>query len=251
MKKLAYASMRLIACLLPGYISVDPTYGQKKPDFDEIVLKFIEKIEADSQYVGDNYIHQELEVDEELKNGVVFKVEQKLYQVEKRSGDLFKKLMARNDIRVTNSEFHQKKEIVSVGAKLLGRFEFHFERAETIYGEKCWVFSFKPKNDLPERTRADKMLNRLTGEAWIARETLNFKKLTAHLLSAVEYEEIGSGIKLQRASCLIAAKAIDGHFIIDYAQIEYAASGRLLFIPVVSKHVVKKIYYKSYERRVK
>ncbi len=251
MKKPGHTGTRLVACLLSGYVFIGPIYGQNKPNFSEIVSKLIQKIEADSQYVGNNYSHQELEIDEEIKNGVVSDIQQKLYQVEKRGGSLFKKLLVKNDIPVTNSEFQKKNEIVSVGAKLLGRFEFLFERAEVMGSEKCWVFSFKPKNNLPERTREDRALNQLTGQVWIVQETLSFKKLVAHLLSEIKYEvtEIGSGGKLHRADCLIIAKAIDGRFAVDYVQIEYVASGRVLFIPLVNKHIVTKIQYKNYERR--
>lgn len=251
MKKPGHTGISLVACLLSGYIFVDPIHGQRKLNFDEIVTKFITKGEADSLYVGNNYSHQELEINEELKNGVLSSVEQKLYQVEKRNGALVSKLIADNNAPVTDSEFKQKKEIVTIGAKLLERFEFHFERNETLAGERCWVFSFRPKKNLPERTREDRALNQLAGEIWIARETLNFKKLTAKLLSDVKYEEIGSGGRLHQINCLVTAKTIDGRFAVDYAQIEYVASARFFFITVFRKHVIKKIYYKNYERRTK
>jgi len=253
MKKPRQAHIRLTVCLLSGCILTDPTYGQKKPNFDEIVTKFIQKVEDDSQYMGNNYSHQEFEIDEEIKNGIVSDVQRKLFQVEKRGNDLYKKLLARNEIPVTDTEFQKKKEIVSVGAKLLGRFEFHYERTEIIGGEKCWVFSFKPRGNLPEKTREDRALNQLAGEAWIVQETLSFRKLVARLLSEVKYEvaEIGSGGKIHRADCTVGTKTIDGRFAIDYVQVEYVASGRLIFIPIVNKHMIKKVYYRNYERRIK
>lgn len=250
MKKPAYTSMRLVVCLLSGSIFVTPAYSQKRPDFYEIVPKLIEKIESDSFYVGENYTHQELEITEELKNGVVTSVEHKLYQVEKRGHDLFKKLLARNDIP-ENSEFQKKKEIVSVGTKLLGRFDFSFERSETVDGEKCWVFSFRPKANLPTITREDRVLNQLTGETWIAQESLNFKKLASHLLTEVKYEVsmLGSGGRVNQVLCTVIATTIDGRFAVKYVQVEYVASGRLFFATFINKHVVKKINYQNYERR--
>ncbi len=239
------------ACLLLGLVVVGPAHAQKKSDPNKLIDRFIEKAGADSLYIGNNYAHQELELTENIKNGIVSEIKRELYQVEKRNGDLYKKLIEKNDITVTDSEFQKKDEIVSVGPKLLTRFQFKPERVEILEEEECWVFSFKPKSNLPEDSSKDKVLNKFTGEIWIAKETLNLKKLVTRLSSEVTYSipGLGSG-KLQKGDCVVTAGSIDGHFAINYVEAEYIFSTKLFyFVPFIGGHTIKKIYYQNYERR--
>lgn len=79
MKKARWISV--FWCFMSGLMITSQIQADK---YEETVSKFIKKAEEDSKYVGDNYRHQELEITENLKDGVVIKKEQKTYLVKKR-----------------------------------------------------------------------------------------------------------------------------------------------------------------------
>ena len=238
----------MVARLLLIYLNVSYIYGQNKSDFQEVILKFIEKAEDDAEYINNNYIHRELEINEDFKNGIILNREQRLYQIERRGDIFFKKLLNKDGLEMDSADFQPKKEIVSMNG-LLKRFDFTFERSEVLDKEKCFVFLFRPKNKPIEKTKEDRVLNKLTGEVWVVVDSLRFKQLRARLFTKVKFEAIGSGATLHLLDCLVTAKNIDGRIAVEYVQVEYVGSGRLMFVNVINKHGTKKIYYKDYERR--
>lgn len=238
-------------CLISGLAIISPIQAEKR-EFNEIVGKFIAKAEKDSKYIGDNYRHRELEVTEDIKGGIVSKKEQKVYLIEKREDKLFEKLISINDITVAGSEFQAKKELLSVGIKLLAHYDFIFQRIESGDKpgvEKSFVFSFRPKANLPEANMEERALNYLAGEVYIGQETLIFKGLTAHIIKEVNYAYPAFlGGKLRAINCIIKTESVEGHFAINFVKVEYQYFARVLGWPR-NGHSIITVFYQNYERR--
>ncbi len=242
----------LVAALFAGLAFASSAKQNGAATLDEIISRFTQKLELDSAYVGDNYTHTELEVTETLKDGVVSGVERKLYHVEKDAGVLYKELVSKDDVAVENSQRQAKTEMVSVSTSMLSRYNFSLRGVETLDGQTCWVLSFAPKPNLPEKTREDKALNNMAGEIWVEQGSYSFKKMATHLLSPVNYSLAGiAGGKLQMVNAVIKATSIEGRFAICGVEVEYSFSGKVLFVPVVNRHERKNIKYTNYERRVR
>lgn len=241
---------KLIVFLL-CLVFANQTYGQKPPDFNEIVAKFIEKGEADSLYIGDSYSHYEQVKTQTLKSGVVSEIKKEFFRVEKRNGGLYKKLIEKNGLAVTDSGFKKKDEIVDIGIKLLERYEFAFLRDEILDGVRCWVFSFRPKDNLPDPNIKDAALNRMAGEVWVGKHNLIFKKITGHLLSEANISKFIGSAHLYKLDFVITAKSIDGRFAVDHILAEYIYTAKLFgFITVINnRHEITEIFYENYERR--
>src|SRR3989344_3103714 len=173
MVKVRYLSMLLSACFLSGLIIISPAHAQKKPNFDEVMSGFIKKIEADSLYVGNNYTHQERAITKTLKNGVISEIEEEHFLVEKKRGQLYKKLVKKDGLAIADSGFKKKDELISIGLELLKRYKFAFARNEILSGTRCWVFSFRPKENLKELNAKDAALNLIAGEMWISQTDLS------------------------------------------------------------------------------
>lgn len=227
-----------------------PAHGQKSPDVNEILSKFVEKIEADSRYINDNYTHEELRVTNYLKNGVVSQVEEERYFVEKRGAVLFQKLISKNQAKVSNYGFKPKEEIMPVNTSLFDRYNFQLLRNETLDGEQCWVLSLRPKPNFPEKEKIDRVLNNITGEIWVEQKTFSFKRLVGRLLREVEYYSIslGFGVKVKRIEAIIESGKVEGRSIVGKARVELEYAARAAFWSI-SKHEVVNIYYQNYERR--
>lgn len=229
------------------------SYGQKLPDFNEIVAKFIKKGEADSLYIGNNYTHRERAITKTLKNGIVAEIEEEHYFVEKNKGELYRKLIEKDGLPVTDSEFKKKDELISIGIELLGRYEFTFVRNEMLDGVKCWVFSFVPRKNLPDIKARDVALNRIVGEIWIGQNDLSFKKIAGHLLSEASISRIIGSAQLHKLDFIAVAKLIENRFAVDYIWAEYIYTVKLFgFVTVINnRHEITEIFYENYERRTK
>lgn len=237
-----------------------PAYAQKEPDFNEIVAKFIEKSEADSLYIGDNYIHRERLITKTLKNGVISEIKEERFWVEKKNGELYKKLTEKDGLTVTNSRFKKKDEIISIGVELLERYDFVFARNENLEGTRCWVFNFRPKasptygrprEKLSELNDKDGAFNRMAGEIWISQNGLSFKKIAGHLLSEASISKIIGSARLFKLNFVATAKLIEGRFAVDYIWAEYIYTAKLFgFVTVISnRHEIREIFYEDYESR--
>lgn len=154
---------------------------------------------------------------------------------------------------MANLDFQTKKEFISVGIKLLSRYNFNFNRIESSskpLGERALVFSFRPKANLPEGIMEEKALNHLAGEVYIDQKTMTFKGLTAHLISNVKYARSGFlGGKLNKLDCIIKTEVIDGHSAINFIRAEYQYSIRM-FGWSRNVYSIKTIFYQNYERRL-
>lgn len=250
--KMAKIGINIAICFW-GLTIISPAYAQKNPDFKEIVAKFIKKGETDSFYIGNNYKHWERSITKTLKNGVVYQIKTERYLVEKKKGELYKKLIEKDGLTIADSEFKKKDELISIGIELLGRYEFTFVRNETLDGVKCWVFSFIPQKNLPESNDKNGAFNKVTGEIWISQSDLSFKKITGHLLSEASISKIIGSAQLYKLDFLATSNLIEGHFAIDYVWAEYIYTAKLFgFITVISnKHEITEIFYEDYERRTK
>jgi hypothetical protein len=225
-----------------------PTLGQALAP-DEIVAKFLEKAGKDFSYIGDNYIHEELEISDNLKNGVVVEREEKLYIVRKDGPSFYRKLVSRNGIPVSDRRFELKKEIVPISYGFFGRYFFAFGRNEVFEGKKCWVLSFEPRGNFPEEKREDRVLNNLAGEMWITQASFDLAKITFHLTREISFawpSIVGGKIRGLEGS--VTAGLLGGHLVIDSVRVEYRFSARTFFWPE-NGHVVKTIHYRNYERR--
>jgi len=218
-------------------------------DPEKTVARFVEKIQTDSRFAGDNYIHEELEINDTLKNGVVAEREKKLFAVRVEKGTTYSKLMSRDGTPMLNPKFEPKKEPFSVNAQLFQRYIFTFVRNENFERKRCWVLSFKPRGNLPEEKPEDRVLNNLAGEIWIVQDTFSLAKLVFSLTKGVNFawpSIIGGRITM--VDGVVIGGAADGHFVISSVRVEYEYSARLIFWPK-NKRAIKTIYYQNYERR--
>lgn len=250
MKKPWHTGMRLVACLLSGYIFVGPIYGQKAPDINKILPLFIERAEKDSEHVLDNYTHEELETTHNVKNGVVTEIETTKYLAERRGPLIYKKLLSINDIEMPDSKFKLKKETISINARLFQRYIFELKGSGVINGEKCWILFFKPKVNFPEEEKRDRVLNNLSGEAWVTQDSLTFKKLVTHLAREVDFysPNLGFGLKAKKIEGIVESSLLDGHSAITKIKVEFQYSARAFGWPI-NKHGIITILYQNYERR--
>lgn len=245
-------SIRLAVCLLSGLVSANPAHGQNRPDFEEILAKFITKAETDSTYIGENYIHLERETTRTLEHGVVSRVEEKLFQVEQGGRELYKKLIEKDGLPVRGHNFQKKDELISIGINLFGRYDFTYSRNEIFEGLNCWVFSFKPKDNLIITDEKDNALNSMVGEIWIEKNGLAFKKIEARLLQEADLSIIrGFGnIRLHRLQCTAIAQTIEDRFAFRYARADYVYTAKLFWVikAIDARHEIKEVSYENYKR---
>jgi hypothetical protein len=235
-------------CILIGLGGHSPTLGQVLAP-DKIVGRFLEKAGKDSQYIEDNYTHEEWEITENIKSGVVAEREKRLYFVKKEGGNLFRRLLSRNGILVGNSRFELKKEIISISPEFFRKYFFTFGRNEVFDGRKCWVLLFEPRENLPAEKRIDKVLNNLAGEMWVAQTTFDLAKITFRLTREISLGWPGFvGGKVKKLEGSIIAGLLGGYMVVGFARVEYEYSARAFFWPE-SGHAIKTIHYKNYERR--
>lgn len=238
----------LAICILISSGGRSPTFGQALTA-DEIAARFLEKNIKDSLYVADNFIHEEIEITDNIKNGIVAEREKKLYAVKRDKGNLYKKLVSRNEIPVNNSGFELKKEIVFINQGFFNRYLFTLRRNEIFDGKKCWVLFFEPRKNLQEKKREDRIYNNLVGEMWVTQASFDLAKLSFHLAREVDYAwpSIAGGRVVKLAGTVITG-LIEGRLGIGHVRIEYEYSARALFWPK-NGHVIKTIRYQNYERR--
>ncbi len=216
---------------------------------DEIAAKFLDKNIRDSLYVADNFIHEEIEVTDNIKNGVVAEREKRSYIVRRDRGNLYKKLVSRNDISVNNSGFEPRKETVFIGPGFFNRYSFTLGRSEVFEGKECWVLLFEPRKNLWEERKEDRIFNNLTGEMWVIKTSFDLAKLSFLLAREVNYAwpSIAGG-KILKLNGAVVTGLLDGRLIISRVRVEYEYSVRALFWPK-NGHVIKAIRYQNYKRR--
>jgi hypothetical protein len=238
----------IAVCILFSLGGRSPTFGQTLTP-DEIIAKFLEKARKDFLYIGDNYIHEELEITDNLKNGVVTERGEKLFIVKKEEESFYKKLVAKDGVPADDSSFELKREIVSISPGFFKRYFFALERSEVFEGRKCRVLSFKPRGNFPEEKREDRILNNLAGEIWIVQNTFDLARITFRLIREVSYAWPGFvGGKARKVEGVITGGLINGYLVVNSVRIEYEYSVRALFWPK-NVHLIKTIRYQNYERR--
>jgi len=238
--------------LILGLLSGGLLWGADKPNFDELIPKFIAKVEADSKYIGENFTHQEIEKIKNFKNETFESEKNTTYQVEKRGDALYKKPVQRDGVIISNSDFEKKTELLSVGVALLGRYDFVFERVDGIDKNNFFVFSFKPKKgSLTFTGKKEDAYGRMAGEIWISKDDLTFKKLTAHLVMSVTFSNMWGKAKFERLTCTMTATNFEGHFAVESFSADYVYTVKAFsFIPILSnRHEVREVQYQNYERR--
>ncbi|MEX2052928.1 MAG: hypothetical protein WD898_01735, partial [Candidatus Paceibacterota bacterium] len=242
-----------ICCILG--LTISPIFGQEAESFnpDEVIQRFLEKAEADSKYIGDNYTHYEREHTTDFKDGVAHKKREEHYFVEKKLGQekpgLYKTLMLLNGSPPKKQRVEFKEESFSISKKFLSRYDFAFIGEETVGVASCWLFEFKGKPGYPEEKKQDRVLNNLEGRVWIEIETHSFKKLVFNLADDVDFASPGfMGAKVNKVDGVVEATTIEGQFAVSFAEVEYRYSARAFFFPI-DGHSKKTIYYEKYERR--
>lgn len=239
-------------CLLAGLLTGGPIFAQAEPpELGAIVKKFIEKAEADASHISDNYTHEELEIVQRLKNGIIDKREEKVFLVEKRGGVIYKKLLSKNNLLARNQAPKPKKESISINSRLFERYIFGFQREDVIEGQKYLVLSFRPKPNFPEEDMQDRVLNNLTGEIWISDSDYTFKKLAARISDEVNYmaPEVFGG-RVEKMETSVETGVIEKHFAISKIRVELKYAARFLGWPVNGDSIVT-VYYQNYQRRIK
>ncbi|HSH95851.1 MAG TPA: hypothetical protein VK968_17025, partial [Roseimicrobium sp.] len=130
-----------------------------------------------------------LQVDELEKDGGIRKRTQKDYRAVQQFGVTLRTLTAvdgkpvarpSQDQASRKDEEHRQKAQGKAAAsgkggdrfaltkELAARFDFKVESQELVNNRPCWVLSFKPKaGDLPVKTMADRVINRLDGLIWV------------------------------------------------------------------------------------
>ncbi len=233
----------------PAFSQDEPP--DKMPNINDVFPEFLKKFLADSFYIGENYTHEEREINDDIKGGAVKRKDEKLYLVKKQNPDLYRKLIFADGEVVADSKFEIKRPLFRFDASFFERYILAINREELLEGVECWVVSLKPRAGFPEKEAKDRALNNLIGELWIERETLLFKQLEVRLAKEVQYAWPGfTGGKAKKAKCVIRAITLEGHFAISYFCLDYEYSARRFFYPVDS-HKIKTINYQKYERRTK
>jgi hypothetical protein len=71
---------------------------------------------------------------------------------------------------------------------LVSRFDARLLGRDVVEGRPAWVFSYEPKREeLPERRRIDKLLNRCRGRIWFDAETYEVARLEFELTETVRF----------------------------------------------------------------
>lgn len=247
MVKPGYAKFLIYFAL--GLFAQSLARGQTKLDIDDIIKKFLEKGEHDSAHISDNYSHEEVETVEHLEDGIVKKKETKIFFVEKNKGLIYKKLLYKDGVAVRNSRPEPKKESIAINSRLFERYDFQFARDELSGKIKYRVFSFRPKQDFPEREKGDRVLNNLEGEIWIADRDLRFKTLSAHMVREVTYAAPWvMGGKIEKMDANLQTLVIDGCFAINSIRIEVKYAAKAVFWPI-NGHLIITVHYQNYQKR--
>ncbi len=241
-------------CCILGLV-ISPIFGQEVKSFDpdEIIRRFLEKAEADSLYIGNNYTHYEREVTVGFKDGIVSKRKEEYYFIEKKLDQekpgLYKTLMLLNGSPPKKQRVEFKEGSFSVSERFLSRYEFTFSEEVVTGVEAYWIFNFKSKPGYPEKSREDRVLNNLGGQVWIEKDTHSFKKMVFHLIEVVDYAWPGFlGGRVKMVEGVVEATTIEGRFAVNFVSAEYKYSARAFFFPI-NGHSRKTIYYQKYQRR--
>lgn len=212
---------------------------------DRGIAKFI----ADSHALRDGYSHNEREVVNELKNGVVKKREEKLFYVEGRGQKLYKKLLSKDGVLVKDAAFELKKENVPIDEKFFSRFIYSVEGTVSDAGIVFWTYRARPKPNLPEVEKADRILNNLEAVIYVNSESLSITKIVAHLTHPVDYAWPGiAGGQVQRVDVTVEIGDIGGHLAVVRVLAEYKYAARALMWPI-NGHAEKSVYYLGYKKR--
>lgn len=217
----------------------------------EIIMKAAANLSEDSKALRRGFSHQEIEILEVLKDGIVTKRTDKVLFVFGQGERLFQKLVSKNNLPVDNARPEPKREFVALDEKLFNRYEYEFEGTgiEILDGKKYRVISAKPGKNLTEETKIDRLLNNLGMRIWVDAENFNFHQLTAGLLNRVEYAWPGFiGGKVYQIDIKIETAIVNGHTTIKQVRLEYAYSARAMFWPV-NNHQIRTVRYENYERR--
>lgn len=241
----------ILSCLFSYRAFCQNKPVKKLPDINDIFPEFLNKFTADSFYIGENYTHEEQEINDDIKDGIVKRKDIKIYLVKKQNNGLYRKLILSDGEVPANSKFEIKKSLFNFDANFFGRYILTIERYDVLEGTECWVVLLKPRIGFPEKEIKDRVVNNLSGEIWIAKKTLLFKQLRVHLTKEVQFAMPGfAGGKVMKVDCVIKATTIEGRFAISYVWVDYQYSANVFFIPINS-HKIKTINYENYERRTK
>lgn len=79
-----------------------------------------------------------------------------------------------------------------VTQQLLARYQFEVQQRLLVDERSTLVVSFRPKSErLPQKTLADKLLNRLAGTVWVDEADADVPKFTVHLVEPVSFGWFG------------------------------------------------------------
>ena len=179
---------------------------------EEVIARTIERA-ARSKAVATNYTFLKLRVNEELESDQEVKSSRKrMYRVTPIRGELYSRLVAKDDQPLTDSE--QKKEEEreqrfrekSSGAKHMNKedarevtldraltehFLFTLVERQVIDGRPAYVLSFRARSNMPNKEIRDRILNRLAGQVWVDAEEFEVVRLDVSLTDRVS---IGWGV---------------------------------------------------------
>lgn len=236
-------------------------FGQKKVsklDADQIIAKFLEKLEQDALHIADNYIHEELEITEQVKNGIVVKHEENLFVVEKTDGILYKKLIVKDGLRIEDTGFEPKKESVLINARLFAKYHLELKGESEFQGQKCWILDFEPRKNLKDEGASileralDRALNNSVGRVLISQSSRSLVMLRGRLTKELSYgSSYFVGAKLKRADFSLEAFWVDERFAIAkiWVEYEYSTGGLARLFAGSGGHFKKTILYQNYKRR--
>jgi hypothetical protein len=119
---------------------------------------------------------------------------------------------------------------------LIGRFDFHVIKRETLHGRSTLQLAFKAKPGLPEKSLQDKLLKRFTGKLWVDEQDYEVVKLDSNMLGPVNIGWLGAVGALQQCDL-----ALERHRLQDGVWVNTRSTfmilGRKLFTPMRYKTI--------------
>jgi len=184
---------------------------QAMPPAPEIINKAVERAKwVEAQKFESQYAYTRLTVTEKLdSDGSVKERRERVYHVIPIDGVPYSRLIQKDGKPLSPAELekeqqrergvreklaqHQHQEPdddddeIAFNEELVSRYHFETVGQETINGRSAYALTFKPKgNDLPERRRIDRLLNKLAGKIWIDQQEYEIAKVEASLLEGVK-----------------------------------------------------------------
>jgi hypothetical protein len=211
---------------------------QSLPDSNTFISEFRKTLRSDDELLQ-NYSYTEKETrTENDRSDNPKSTEVNIYQVFPDRGQLYRRLISKNGIPLTQTELDKEdrdqeikkpagpRDDSKIRDELFEIYEIQVERRESLEGSPAVVLSFRPRPGYKPQSKLTSFLTHVSGRVWVNEADHQLVRVEAEVFDPVSYGWfLGS---LQEGTRLIAErrKVHDGHWL--PAKLDIQKSQRVL-----------------------